>query len=89
MIIIYIIRYIYFVYSLHLLSKQKTQENIKRVKDSANRCGPLAIKLLQLVIMGANDVLKTNQLDFVFENCNIHDIESTEKMYIQDFNRNK
>ena len=87
MIVIHIIRYSFFIYSLYLLNKNQTESNINRVKECANNCGPLAIKILQLIIMGANDILKTNRLNFVFENCNIHDIKLTEKMYFQDFKR--
>jgi predicted unusual protein kinase regulating ubiquinone biosynthesis (AarF/ABC1/UbiB family) len=86
-IINFIFRYIFFVYSLYLLNKQQTDSNIKYVKDSASRCGPIAIKLLQFIIMSAPDLIKTDKLNYVFEDCNIHDIEVTKELYFKDFKR--
>jgi predicted unusual protein kinase regulating ubiquinone biosynthesis (AarF/ABC1/UbiB family) len=86
MIIIYIFRYILFVYSLYRLNRQQTNETINYVKKTANNCGPIAIKLLQFIIMSAPDLIKTKQLNFVFEDNFVHKIESTEKMYFEDFN---
>ena len=65
--IFYILRYTKFVYSLYLITKNKTSKNIEYVRYCANICGPLAIKLLQLIISSFPDILKTDQLNYVFE----------------------
>ena len=86
-IINFISRYIFFVYSLYRLNLQQTDSNINYVKETANRCGPIAIKLLQFIIMSAPDLIKTTKLNFVFEENFVHKIECTEKMYLKDFKR--
>ena len=63
-IINFIFRYIFFVYSLYLFNQQQTESNINYVKDSANRCGPIAIKLLQFIIMSVPELIKTKRLNF-------------------------
>lgn len=85
MIFIYIIRYFFFVYSLYRLIKNNTDENVNYVKQRADICGPLAIKLLQFIIMGRNDLLNTDKLNYVFEECNTHSLKETEDMYLKDF----
>jgi hypothetical protein len=37
--------------------------------------------------MSNHHLLKTNKLDFVFENCDIHSLKITEEMYQQDFGK--
>ena len=83
--LVYIIKYSYFVYSLYKLNRYQNKENIKYVNDCATSCGPMAIKLLQLIIMGDKSLLKTDQLNFVLEDCNIHPFKETSKLYLKDF----
>jgi len=85
MILIYIIRYIKFIYSLYLINKSESDCNINYVKKCANLCGPLAIKLLQIIITGAPEFVKSDKLNFVFEDCEIHDFKFTEMMYQKEF----
>ena len=62
MIIVSIIRYSFFVYSLYKLNKNRTENNIKYVNVCAHRCGPLAIKLLQFIIMRNVEFSKMNKI---------------------------
>jgi predicted unusual protein kinase regulating ubiquinone biosynthesis (AarF/ABC1/UbiB family) len=73
------------MYSLYKVNKCQSKENIQYVNDCATSCGPLAIKLLQLIIMGNKKLLKTNELDFVLENCIIHPFNETCNLYLKDF----
>jgi predicted unusual protein kinase regulating ubiquinone biosynthesis (AarF/ABC1/UbiB family) len=83
--LVYIIKYSTFVYSLYKLNKFQSIQNIQYVNDCAISCGPLAIKLLQLIIMGDKKLLKTDKLDFVLENCIKHTFDKTCDLYFQDF----
>jgi len=86
MILIYIIRYCLFVYSLYRLTVDENEKSIEYVNYCTLRCGPLAIKLLQLIVMSnPNNVIKTNKLNFVFEDCEIHSFEKTQEMYFQEY----
>ncbi len=89
MIIVSIIRYSFFVYSLYKLNKNRTENNIKYVNVCAHRCGPLAIKLLQFIIMRNVEFSKMNKMNinFVLEDCNQHTFAETEKMYFEEYNR--
>jgi hypothetical protein len=82
-----IFNYTRFVYSLYLLKRDESQKNIDYVKFSAIMCGPLAIKLLQLTVMSAPDIVKQEHFKFVFEDCCYHTLEETENMYVKDFKR--
>lgn len=85
MVFLSIIRYSYFIHSLYKLNKFKNEENINIVNKNAQTCGPLAIKLLQLIIMRNNNFVG---LDFVLEDCFIHPFEETKKLYFKDFQKN-
>ncbi len=70
-----------FLFSLYQFSKNKENELVKYTK----LCGPLAIKLVQFLLM--RELIKDKQLEFAFENCDIHDFKETQKMYLQNFDR--
>ena len=59
-----------FLLSLYKLTLNETDERINKVKINANKCGPLAIKLLQFMYM--NNIIKTDKLKTFLENCDIH-----------------
>ena len=50
---------------------------------NANKCGPLAIKLIQFLCM--NNVIKSKSLESLLEDCEIHPFNETERLYFQDF----
>ena len=83
--LVYIIKYSYFVYGLYKLNKHHSDKNIKYVNDCAISCGPMAIKLLQLIIMIDKNLLKTDKLNFIFENCIEHTFDKTCDMYFKEF----
>jgi hypothetical protein len=83
--LVYIIKYFNFVYSLYKLNKCQSTENIQYVNDCAISCGPLAIKLLQLIIMSDKKILKTDKLNFLLEDCIQHTFDKTCELYIKDF----
>ena len=91
--LVYIIKYSYFIhslYKLHLSNLKNLFDNendkcIKYVNKCAISCGPLAIKLLQLILMSGYYKIKNKKLNFVLEDCNIHPFEETYKMYLKDF----
>ena len=85
--LVYIFRYIKFIYSLYVFNKNGNDYNIEYIRKCANSCGPLAIKLLQLIITSCPEFIKSDKLNFVFEDCSIHDFKDTEKMYQKDFGR--
>jgi len=85
--IIYIFRYIRFVYSLYLFNINGCEANINYIKKCSTICGPLAIKLLQLIITSCPEFIKSDKLDFVFENCSIHDFKFTKQLYLKDFGK--
>ena len=72
-----------FLYSLYKLVYNESDENIKNVKKYAISCGPIAIKCIQFLYM--NYIIKSNTLKVFLENCPIHSIEDTQKIYFQDF----
>jgi hypothetical protein len=72
---------------LHLLLrvfKHKDKRFIDKLAKITKRCGPLAIKLVQYILMN-NDHIE--DLEFVFENCNSHYLSETEQVYFNDFGR--
>jgi predicted unusual protein kinase regulating ubiquinone biosynthesis (AarF/ABC1/UbiB family) len=76
-------RFSRFLYGLYKLIGNETEQNINSIKKYANQCGALAIKLLQFLCM--NYIIKTEELKIFFEQCTIHTIEETKKMYLEDF----
>ena len=71
-----------------LLSLYRFSKNGNDVTDlitCTKRCGTVAIKLLQFICMRNN--IKNKQLQFVFEDCDIHSLEDTKQMYFEDFGR--
>ena len=86
MVLIYIIRYSLFVYSLYKLSIEENEKTIEKVNNYAKICGSLALKLLQVIVMSAN--LKSDKLQFVLEHCDVHSFEQTSSMYFKEHKRN-
>ena len=74
-----------FLLSLYKLILNETDERINKTKINANKCGPLAIKLLQFLSM--NNIIKTDKLKTFLEDCDTHTFEETEKLYFQDFGK--
>ena len=83
--IIFLYRYLKFIRSIYKFKLDENESNANKIKLNANNCGPLAIKLLQFICM--NSIFKTNKLEFILENCDIHNFEDTKKMYFNDFKR--
>ena len=78
-----IVKYSQFIYALYRLTKNETAQNVKFVNRTAKRCGPLAIKLLQCIVMGGHEeknLIKTHELDFVLEDYYVHSLEETMKV---------
>ena len=88
LILVYIIRYSKFVYSLYKLTKDENEKNINYVNECTIKCGPIAIKLLQFILMTTNNLIKTDKLNFVLENCNVHSFEETKKLYFNETGNN-
>lgn len=63
-----------FFFSLYQFSKGRPNRLVKYTK----RCGPLAIKLIQFLLM--REIIQDSQLEFTFENCDIHTFESTKEI---------
>jgi predicted unusual protein kinase regulating ubiquinone biosynthesis (AarF/ABC1/UbiB family) len=76
-------RYSRFLWNLYKTINNTSIENISYLKIRVNECGPLGLKLLQFMIM--NNILKTKELDFCLENCDIHSFEDTCKIYKKDY----
>ena len=72
-----------FLLCLYRLIINENEININKTKTNANKCGPLAIKLIQFLCM--NNVIKSKSLESLMEDCEIHSFEETEKLYFQDF----
>jgi len=89
MVLIYILKYLFFIYRLYKLTKNESDKNIENLKESAIQCGPLAIKLLQMIIMGNyGKIIKScDKLHFVFEDCESHSFEDTSLLYFKDFKK--
>jgi len=81
-----IIRYSYFLYSLYRVSKTKNEENINRLIKSTKKCGVLATKLLQFILMRGNE-LNDSRLHYVFEDCDKHSFEYTQQVYLEEFGK--
>ena len=77
--------YSLFLFYVYKTIKNESEENIKNLVNKTNKCGPLAIKLLQFICMNYN--FKTDKLKYVLENCNIHSFVETKKLYFLDFNK--
>ena len=77
------INFIRFLYSIYRVSKDPSDKNVGCLINTTNRCGPLAIKLLQFILMRNN--IKNEKLQFVFEDCNKHAISKTQQLYLKDF----
>jgi predicted unusual protein kinase regulating ubiquinone biosynthesis (AarF/ABC1/UbiB family) len=76
---------IYFFWSIYLLTYSETKSRIDRVSKSANKCGPLGIKLLQFILM--RKIFKTKELDHFLEHCTTHSFDKTKELYLLDFGR--
>ena len=83
MMIFEIFRFIHFI---RLILSKRTDRNVEQLIKCTKRCGPLAIKLLQFILM-RNNKLYDKRLEFVFENCDFHSFEETKKMYLEDFGK--
>ena len=84
--IISIIRYSCFLWSIYKLIINENNENINNVKNNAIKCGPLAIKLLQY-ILSRDNIIKTKKLNFVLEDCMVHSFKETNFIYLQEFGK--
>jgi predicted Ser/Thr protein kinase len=78
-----IIKFTRFLYSLQRAFKKKSTQNINYLVENTKRCGPLAIKLLQYILM--NHDFGDASLDFVFEENKVHSLPQTLKMYRDEF----
>ncbi len=74
-----------FLYLILRVFKNKEKNCIDRLSKLTNTCGPLAIKLLQFILMNNETI---NSLNFVFENCESHSLKATEEFYVNDFGKN-
>ena len=83
MMIFEIFRFIRFI---RLVISKRTDNNVEQLIKCTKKCGPLAIKLLQFILM-RNNKLHDIRLEFVFENCDFHTFEETKKMYFEDFGK--
>jgi hypothetical protein len=73
-----------FLYLLLRVFKNKDKRFIEQLSKITKKCGPLAIKLLQYILMNNESI---DDLDFVFENCNSHGLEETNLNYLKDFGK--
>jgi len=88
MFIVIIMQYSRFIYNLYKLTKNENEKTIQQVNDSAIKCGPLAIKLLQMIIMGNyKKIVKSDKLNFVLEDCIEHSLEHTREIYYDDYKK--
>jgi hypothetical protein len=74
-----------FLYLILRVFRNKEKKCIDRLSKLTSKCGPLAIKLLQFILMNNENI---NALNFVFENCESHSLEATKELYLTDFGRN-
>ena len=79
-----LVNLIKFLYTLFSISKKHTDASVNKLIKITNKCGPLAIKLLQFILMRDNSI-NDPKLNFVFEECIVHDFEHTKRMYLNDF----
>ena len=79
------LRILKFLFTLYRFHKNGSDENADYLIKNAKICGTVAIKLLQFICMRSN--IKNNKLNSLFENCDIHTIEQTKRMYLQDFGK--
>ncbi len=78
-------RYFQFFLNVYLLTCSETETRITNTKRSAEKCGPLGIKLLQFLIM--RNIFKTKRLNIFLENCDIHTFQQTQQLYFKDFEK--
>jgi len=79
------LRILKFLFTLYRFHKKGSDENADYLIKNAKICGTVAIKLLQFICM--RNSIKNNKLNSLFENCDIHTIEQTKMMYLQDFGK--
>lgn len=77
-------KYTFFILSIYILYLKENETNISRVKKHAILCGPLAIKLLQFILM-RNYI--SAKFDLFLEDCPTHSFEKTKELYLKDFGR--
>ena len=97
MIIISLLKYSWYFYSLYIVVKNKDKvmkeekynKNINRLEKAIYDCGPMGVKLIQFLLMYDNflPVAVCNKLEFALENCKQHSWDETAKMYLNNFNR--
>ena len=73
--------FLYYVYKT-INDNKFADQLIKRTK----KCGPLAIKLLQFILM--RESINCEKLNFVFEENEVHSWEYTKSVYLRDFGKN-
>ena len=96
MIILSLIRYSWYFYSLYLVIKNKDNnndtntKNILRLQKAIYDCGPMGVKLIQFLIMYDNFMPKetTEMLQFTLEDCKQHSWNETKNIYFKNFNKN-
>ena len=81
-----IIDYTWFLYSLWRVSAKNNENNVNRLITITKKCGTLAIKLLQFILMRDTSI-SNEKLCFVFENCENHSFEYTKELYFKEFHR--
>ena len=81
-----LVNIIRFLFSVYKVLRNDSDKNVDYLITNTKRCGAVAIKLLQFISM--RNGIKNEKIKFVFEDCEIHSLEHTKKMYFEDFKRN-
>lgn len=84
--------YSMYFYSLYLFIKHKNNnktncKHLDRLEKNIYNCGPIGVKLIQLLIMYDNILPDTfrNHLNYTLENCKVHSWDTTVKLYYSNF----
>jgi len=85
MIVIEIINHLRYLYLIFSVLKDDNEKTVDKLIKITKKCGPLAIKLLQFILMRENKINK--RLHFVFEDCETHTFEYTKKVYLKHFGK--
>lgn len=84
------INYITLLYRLYRVCKHDSDENVNKLMNITYKSGCIAIKFIQFISMNDSLLPKSigGKLKGVYEDCKIHDMKHTEKLYTDTFGTN-
>jgi predicted unusual protein kinase regulating ubiquinone biosynthesis (AarF/ABC1/UbiB family) len=85
MVLFAVIHHVRFLHVLFRISKGVTEKKVHSLIHITKKCGPLATKLLQFILM--REAIKHDKLNFVFEDCDIHSFDHTKQLYLKEFGK--